>query len=566
MGDRSLDTLLEQSGEFLQYDWDRSPLQRDYLLSDAPFTMYSGGFGLGKTTALCQKAGLYSLGIPGNLGYLGRMDGKALKQTTLQVLIEMLPKDSYTKNDQAGLLTFKPQYGGSKIVYGDFKDLGDLKNHPLGWFGIDQAEEVPVEVWDYLTGRLRRRIPILSDHGLRQYRVIGLCPKDNGGRHYATFGMQKCVWCRQSLPPFNDRPVSSTEAAPWDLVIYNRYGTGVANPEDPNHWIFKYFPGLPSYQGLSGPGLEGHKAFHGTIYDGLAAGFVDSKYVKALEQQYSHNKMMFDRYLMGVWVAAEGLVYPGWSRKDNVIDQWKPRHDGSDLVPRDLGVYEYIDHGLTAPTAVGWVVPVDCECGCNKTDYFILAEHYVGGRGTPYHATCIKSIRAQLERPVLASYLDSQAFSKVQTRTKAELADNPNLDELYSYADQYLEHDVFVMPNQKAWDAGYDRITSLLEFDPDHLHPVTGRKGAPHLYVFSTCQHFIAEIEGYKWKKIKLSDSHREEPVDRDDHHMDGFNGLLTSRPEAVNHTPPEKDPDAWWLKQLDEEDHGGRDTSHMSA
>jgi len=569
MGDRSLDTLLEQSGEFVQYDWGRLDIQRDYLLCDAPFQLMSGGFGLGKTTVLCNKIAMLSLGIPGNLGYLGRLDGKSLKQTTLQVLLEMLPKNSYSKNDQAGLLTFKPEYGGSKIVYGDFKDLNDLKNHPLGWFAIDQTEECPVEVWDYLTGRLRKRIPILTPEGKRQYLIKGMCLRGNNGRHYALYGDKHCRRCASPLPKFDDRPVSSDIPAPWDLVIYNRYGFGVANPEDPTHWLFKYFPGLPSYHGLSGsdpknPCKEGYKAFHGTIYDGLRAGFIDGKYVKRLENQYSKDRMMFDRYMLGIWVAAEGLVYKGWSRKDNIVNGWAKRYDDSELVPRELGAYEYIDHGLTSPTAVGWVVPVDCQCGCNKTDYFIIAEHYVGGRGTSYHASCIKSIRSQLNRPIEATFLDSQAFSRTQVRNAKELLANPNLDDLYSYADQYIDEEIFVLPNQKAWDAGYDRITELLSIDPNHKHPVTGVLGAPHLFAFDICSNFRDEIEGYKWKKVKASENYKEEPVDKDDHHMDGINGFFTSRPSSAHHAPPKKDPDEWWLKELDEMDR--RYTGHMSA
>lgn len=562
MASPSLDSLLEKGDEYAAFDWNRSDVQREYLLSQYTFNLMSGGFGTGKTTALCNKAILLSM-IPGNLGYLGRFDGKALKQTTMQVLVDMLPKGSYSKNDQAGLLTFSPELGGSKIVYGDFKDLNDLKNHPLGWFGIDQVEECPEEVWSYLAGRLRRRIPILHE-GRRQYRVVGQCPKGNGGRHHALYGTTRCLRCNESLPPYDDKPVSADVVAPWDLIIYNRYGTGVANPEDPTHWIFRYFPGLPSYHGTSGPGKEGYMAYHGTIYDGLRAGFVDSKYVKTLEKQYSKNKVMFDRYLLGIWVHAEGLVYPGWSRKDNYLDAWSVRHDGTPLVPQERGAYEYIDHGLTSPTAVGWVVPMECECGCGKTDYFIVAEHYLGGRGTHYHSQCIKTIRGQLDRPILATYLDSAAFAKMQTRSSKELAANPNLDELYSYADQYIEEGIFVLPNQKDWDAGYDHITTLLEVDENHVHPVTGRKGAPHLYVLNTCPNFRNEIETYKWKKVKGANDHKEEPVDKDDHHMDGINGFFTSRPVMVNTAPPAKDPDEWLLKQLDELDIQG--SGHMSA
>ena len=82
------------------FDWNIQPAQRDFLLTDKTFSCLSGGFGTGKTTVLCVKPSLLSLGIPGNLGYMGRMDGKALKQTTMVALEDMLPKGSFTKNDQ----------------------------------------------------------------------------------------------------------------------------------------------------------------------------------------------------------------------------------------------------------------------------------------------------------------------------------------------------------------------------------------------------------------------------------------------------------------------------------
>lgn len=560
MSDR-LSQLLDKDEES-PFDWNVQPAQRDFLLSTATYSCLSGGFGTGKTTVLCEKAALLSLAIPGNLGYLGRLDGKSLKQTTMVVLADMLPKGSFQKNDQAGLLSFKPEYGGSKIVYGDFKDLGDLKNHPLGWFGIDQMEEVPEEVWNFLTGRLRRRTPILEG-GKKQFYVKGSCPKANGGRHFAYYGDYTCRVCKADLPRFDDKPPSADEAAPWDLLIYRRYGFGVANPEDPQHWIFKDFPNLPGQHGVS-VGKEDYAGFHATTYDGLRAGFTDPKYVKDLETRYKANQMMFDRYLLGKWVAAEGMVYPGWSRDRNIIDMSGGRWDGQPVIPEGASAYEYIDHGLTSPTAVGWVVPVDCECGCNQTDYFIVGEHYVGGRGVHYHATCIKSIRQQLGLPILGTFLDSQAFSNVQTRSSAELAANPKLDELFSYADQYLDEEIFVLPNQKDWDAGYDRITELLAIDPDHVHPITGERGASHLFAGLTVPNWHREVEGYRWKKVKASDNFKEEPVDKDDHHMDGFNGFLTTRPSSFRKVTPVVEDKV--LKDLEEMDQHWGYRSHMGA
>ena len=156
--------------------------------------------------------------------------------------------------------------------------------------------------------------------------------------------------------------------------------------------------------------------------------------------------------------------------------------------------------------------------------------------------------------PIMATYLDSQAFSSVQPRSKAELEANPKLDELFSYADQYMDNDIFVLPNQKDWDAGYDRITELLAIDPNHINPITGTRGASHLYVSRTCANWVSEIESYMWKKLKVSQDFTEEPVDKNDHHMDGFNGFLTSRPVSLKPKPMETRPD-WLLRELDELD-----------
>jgi hypothetical protein len=82
----------------------------------------------------------------------------------------MLPKSWIKRHNEAkGFIQLKAEVGGSKLIYGDFKDLNDLKNMPLGFFAIDQMEEVPQSVFDYLVGRIqtadtntcRRAPPIL---------------------------------------------------------------------------------------------------------------------------------------------------------------------------------------------------------------------------------------------------------------------------------------------------------------------------------------------------------------------------------------------------------------------
>lgn len=517
------------------------------------FTCFSGGFGCGKTTVLCAKTILLLTTIPNNLGYMGRLDGKALKQTTLQVLLEMLPKEYIKrKNDQAGFLQLIPELGSGKLVYGDFKDLYDLKNHPLGFYCIDQMEEVNEEVWKFLAGRIRRKTGVRTPEGQLQFYVQGKCSCSvslETSRHYALEGDRTCRLCQQKLPKYSEVTAPGEKEPPWELIIYNRYGFGVCNPEGPSHWIYKYFSGIPSQHGIS-IGKPDYKAFHATIYDGLAAGFVDQKYVKNLEVLYSNDKQMWDRYLLGKWVEAEGLVYPQWNRGRNVIDYRSIRHGGEPIVSEHGQLFEYIDHGLTSATAVGWLYTEHCDCGCERDNYYLLDEHYEGGRVVSYHAAQIRAHRVRLgDRPVAATYLDSQSFSKSLMGVKG----TPREDELYSVADEYQDNDIFPVPTQKDWKVGHNRFGELLVVDEKHVNPITGEQGSAHFLCFDTCVHFIEEIEEHKWKKVKNAiEQHKDEPADGKDHHMDGLRNLLSSRPtEYIKYTPTVDERDQWLEHEL---------------
>ncbi len=546
----ALNTTLAEIGEAPSFDWSRLPKQQEFLTASQRFTLMAGGFGCGKTTALCAKAILLSVGIPNNLGFIGRMDGKALRASTMQSLYDMLPVEMLAKrNDQQGFLQFKKEYGGSKIIYGDLKDIRDFKNVPLGWFCLDQAEEAPKAVWDFLVGRLRRRTPVLDNiEGKRQYWVIGTCQRPNF-RHYALHGDTICRICKADLPPFAETYAPNQDFPAWDLIIYNTYGFAAANPEGTAHWLYQLFPGLNGQHGIS-RGLQDERdrddylAVQATIYDGLRAGFVPAHYVRDLENLYRHDSLMWDRYMLGKWVEAEGLVYPEWNRTVHLFTPHTLRFIGVPLLPGTGSIYEYIDHGLACPTAVGWIYTENCTCGCNRVNYYLLDEHYEGNKVVSYHAMQIKQHRLFHGLPIAATYLDSQAFSK--TLMSQVDTDHRRKDELYSVADEYMDHDVLCVPNQKDWNVGYNRIKEALVIDPNHVHPFTGEKGAPHLLISDHCSRFIFEIETYKWKVLKNQldtegkPQHKDEPVDGNDHHMDGLNGFLASRPEEyIRFVPP---------------------------
>lgn len=540
MPERSLISTLEEVGELGQWDWSRLPQQVEFLTDPATYTLFSGGFGCGKTSVLCAKVLALMFFIPNNMGYLGRMDGKALRASTLQSLLEMLPQEYIAKkNDQQGFMQLIPEVGGSRLVYGDFKDLRDFKNIPLGFFAIDQVEEVGEDIFKFLMGRLRRQNPILTEEGKRQYWVQGVCTVGGvgAGLHYAYEGDKTCRMCKAGLPAYDVKRQPKGEP-PWRLISYRNYGFAAANPEGPSHWLFKYFKGLPGPQGLS----EGKAGFDGraicaTIYDGLNAGFLPDAYVKNLETIYT-DPIMYDRYMLGKWVEAEGLVYPNWRRDQHILPtdlatDWQ----GLPLINSWDGMFEFIDHGFTAPTAVGWIVVQRCLCGCAGYNKFLVDTYSKREKPVSEHAIQVKAHRERLRHTLLGTYLDSQAFSKNQTGTK----DSKWEDKLFSVADEFGDHGLICIPNQKDWDAGHNRILEDLALDPKHIHPMTGQRGAPHFFVFSHCNDFIEEIESYKWKKVKNQISLKDEPQDGGDDFMDGLNGFLTSRPTGGERpAPPE--------------------------
>lgn len=553
--DRSLAAALNEAGESSLWRWDKLQAQELFLTAPEPFTCFSGGFGSGKTTALCAKVILLMTAIPNNLGYLGRLDGKSLRHSTLLSLLDMLPREYIRKhNEQNGFIQLHNEVGGSKLVYGDFKDINDLKNIPLGFYAIDQMEEVPSRVWEYLAGRIRRRTPVLTDGGQRQYYVEGSCPANSlDSRHYSRAGSiaaRRCLLCGAGLPAFSDETTGDAKTPPWDLIVHKRYGFGVCNPEGPSHWIYQTFWGLPGAHGDSVGKVDAetgarYQGFHATIYDGLRAGFIDREYVGNLETLYRDKPTMWDRYMLGKWVEAEGLVYPGWSRSTHTFDYRASRWDDGRGVVRPGGyLFEYIDHGLTAATAVGWIYSEHCTCGCNKSNFYIVDEHYEGGQTVSYHSAQIRAHRQRLEGfPIQATYLDSQAFSKTLMGTVGTIKEN----ELFSIADEYMNCNISVIPNQKDWKVGYDRISELLLVDPTHVHPFTGERGAPHLLVSNLCAKFLMEVESYKWKVVKNSvEPRKDEAVDGNDHHLDGLNGFLASRPAEVVEYHPE--PEEWNL------------------
>lgn len=143
------------------------PKQGKFHGLDHKYRFFAGGWGNGKTSAGCAEAFMLAMEYPGCTGLIARKTRPELKATTQDQFFNGggsglatdwpgCPEEvirSFNKSEQR--LTF---INNSIIHFWPLDEPGKLTNLNLGWFLIDQGEEIPEEMFMMLQGRLRQRI------------------------------------------------------------------------------------------------------------------------------------------------------------------------------------------------------------------------------------------------------------------------------------------------------------------------------------------------------------------------------------------------------------------------
>jgi hypothetical protein len=122
-------------------------------------------------------------------------------------------------------------------------------------------------------------------------------------------------------------------------------------------------------------------------------------------------------------------------------------------------------------------------------------------------------------------------------------------EHVFAIVDEYNAHNVYPIPGQNDWQAGFNRINEHLAHDPRLIHPYTGERGSPRLLLCSGGENekVISEWMNYKWKKAKgtILRNAPDEPVDHNDHSIDETRYLLSVLPTVIvpEVTVPKRDP-----------------------
>ena len=122
---------------------------------------------------------------------------------------------------------------------------------------------------------------------------------------------------------------------------------GTYNPQYPNHWLKKF--------------LDSNADIFSQVYTIDDNPFLPPSFVENLKKEYA-GTVFYDRYILGKWTLAEGLIYPMFGDSCIVQD-----------VPDTGDYYISIDYGTHNPFSAGlWCV--------TKTDAVRIGEYYYCGR------------------------------------------------------------------------------------------------------------------------------------------------------------------------------------------
>lgn len=136
----------------------RTRKQIEFITAKQRFVLNSGGFGSGKSLALCDK--LYMRASrPGAREAVVRKTLKALKATTLKTLLDgdgktppVIPPGTYSYNKTDHVIKIK---GGGEIVGLGMDDPTNVGSHNLTGANISEATQLTYQDFTWLNGRVR---------------------------------------------------------------------------------------------------------------------------------------------------------------------------------------------------------------------------------------------------------------------------------------------------------------------------------------------------------------------------------------------------------------------------
>lgn len=470
-----------------------------------------GGFGNGKTAAVCIKALKLCTDYPGCNGLIARSTYPKLNDTIRREFLKWCPREwikrAPTKDDNTIILK-----NGSTVNFRYVAQRGkeqeesksNLLSATYDFIVVDQIEDPEFGHKDFmdLLGRLR---------GDAEYGGSDPSMPATGPRWFMLTSNPTRNWVFRELV----RPL-------------HNYQRGVV---DPKLLCEVDQEGQPVH-GTDGRPKPIIELFEGSTYENVEN--VGEDYINTMLSAYTGS--MRDRFVYGKWGALAGLIYPQFTESVNVVQhdemcQYIEQLRISGFVPTVLESY---DHGIAVPSCY-LLSFVDDDGNVMIVDGFYLAEQSIRGI-----AENIKDVRwrYRLEDDDCGMvYADPAIFRRGGTGGGRQTGS--------TVADLLREEGILLQRGANDIAAGINKVQQYLSPLPRHEHPIYGTEPSPFLYVSDKLQWWINEITEYYWRR-DTSDDVVDKPVDRNDHAMDATKYLLTPRPRIARFGGRPDQPPSW--------------------
>ncbi|AWB84786.1 PBSX family phage terminase large subunit [Corynebacterium liangguodongii] len=259
---------------------------------------------------------------------------------------------------------------------------------------------------------------------------------------------------------------------------------GTTNPDSPAHWLkadyLNKIPGSVHYDDATPEGdqLTTWTYWHFTMDDNPS---LSDEYRDALRREYTG--LWYKRFILGLWVSAEGAIYPMWDEDKHTI-----RPESIPQISRTLALG--VDYGTTHPTA-GMLLGVG-------TDHEGITRLYVLDEWAPATGTTDAKLSADLTRK-------RDEWRKKWPEPEWTYVD-PAAKSFYT----------------QLWEDNHPDLAKADNAVLDGIRTVASLLDNGDLLVSKTCTNLIRELPGYRWDDKKAQRG-VEAPVKEQDDHVDAL-------------------------------------------
>ena len=496
-------------------------LQDKFLHSRAKVQIYGGGFGNGKTTAAVIKALQLADMYPGSTGLISRSTYPKLNDTIRKEFLKWCPPKwivsfstgqngdniCHLKNGTTVYFRYIAQQGTKTE-----SSSSNLLSATFDWVIVDQVEDPEITHKDFLDlfGRLRGRARYIGEDATMpvtgpRWMMLTCNPTGN--------------WVYTKLV----RPLQqykATGVVTDDLICARDIDRKPVLGEDGKPQLL-----IEVVEGSTYELRHVHEAEGGD-------------FIQTLETMYQGQQR--DRFLLGRWVAYEGLVYPQYDTTVHLLQEG----DIHALLDAYVETHyhptwiEGYDYGQAQPSCYGlaFVTPEQHVVLC---DGFYQKEMSIDQQ-----VSAIRRIRADWSAELDDMHkinADPSIFGRrtVNKRTVGK-----------TIADMFKDDDIRMRRGNNDVANGIIKVGSYLNLNHRLLHPIRRVAGSPRLLVNAKLDWWTDEIAGYFWQQ-STSGERIDKPTDRNDHAMDMTKYLLSEMPDIGKYvTPVDQRIPSWMLWQ----------------